>query len=666
MILQKYRELLTHELFLNGPVVIFIWKNEKNWPVGGLSANVKRVLGYKKEDFLTKKINYEAIIHKDDVAKAAQELVDATQKNYTFLEHTPYRIKKQDGTYIWVHDATAIIKEDGVITHYIGYIIDITKQKNLELELQASHQRWNFAIEGNGDGLWDWNVVTSEVFFSTQWKKMLGFEEHEVKNIFEEWARRVHPEDLPNVNKDIETYLEGKSEQYQNEHRILCKDGSYRWVLARGVAIQKDENNKPVRIIGTHSDITARRLYQKEHVFLENVFQNAEAVIVAIDKQGRMIEFNRYAQEFSGYTKEEISSEPYFWEVLLPDSVKPYIKEMIDSANSGSILQRHENSWISKTGQEKAFEWSNSLIFNDKKEVEYILSVGIDVSIPKELNQKMEDYVNLIDEHILTSSTDIDGKITDASNAFCKVSGYTKMELIGKNHSLLRHPDMPNQLFQELWESITSGKTWEGEIKNKAKDGTAYWVHNVISPLLDKKSNIAGYTAISQNITDKKRVEELSIRDSLTGLFNRLKLDNVLEYKLSLANRYETPLSVIILDVDYFKKVNDEHGHQVGDSVLKEFAQILQVNAREVDIVGRWGGEEFLIILPQTSLEDAMGVAEKLRKKIETFHFLHVGHKTSSFGVASYVKGEREVQLIERADTALYKAKKNGRNRVES
>jgi diguanylate cyclase (GGDEF)-like protein/PAS domain S-box-containing protein len=406
-------------------------------------------------------------------------------------------------------------------------------------------------------------------------------------------------------------------------------------------------------------------LYNKERKFLENVFKYADAIIVAIDKNGTMVKFNQYAQDFTGYSEEEISSEPFFWQILLPYDIKQNLKEMVKKAQKGSITKRHVNSWISKSGEERVFEWSNSIIVDENNDMEFILSVGIDVTLQKKLSKKMDDYLSLIDEYIITSSTDLNGIITFASNAFCQTSGYSKEELVGKNFSILKHPDMDDSVYKELWQVITSGKKWEGEIKNRAKDGSTYWIHNIISPIFDKQNRITGYTSISQNITDKKRVEELSVTDSLTGLYNRLKLDSVLSYEISMAFRYDTPLSIIMLDIDHFKRVNDQYGHQVGDIVLQEFSRIIEDNARKVDIVGRWGGEEFLIILPQTEIKDALHVAEKLRITIEEFSFSHVGTKTCSFGVATYETGESDVQLVEKADTALYRAKKNGRNRVE-
>jgi diguanylate cyclase (GGDEF)-like protein len=141
-------------------------------------------------------------------------------------------------------------------------------------------------------------------------------------------------------------------------------------------------------------------------------------------------------------------------------------------------------------------------------------------------------------------------------------------------------------------------------------------------------------------------------------------LDEVFEYELIQAKRYGIPLSVVLLDIDKFKKVNDTFGHQVGDTVLQEIASLLLKNVRAADTVGRWGGEEFLILCPQTTLEESANIAQKLRESIETHTFPHVVHNTASFGVASHGKNDTKEDIVGRADKALYKAKANGRNQV--
>lgn len=166
---------------------------------------------------------------------------------------------------------------------------------------------------------------------------------------------------------------------------------------------------------------------------------------------------------------------------------------------------------------------------------------------------------------------------------------------------------------------------------------------------------------------DEKNIllEKLSITDNLTKLYNRNKLDEELLNKANFANRDSSPFGVIIIDIDYFKSVNDTYGHQMGDIVLKEFADILKLNSRKTDTVGRWGGEEFLIICCNNNLQGMLTFANNLKEKISCYPFSLGEQKTASFGVSLYKKDESIDLMIKRADDALYNAKENGRNRVE-
>ena len=160
-------------------------------------------------------------------------------------------------------------------------------------------------------------------------------------------------------------------------------------------------------------------------------------------------------------------------------------------------------------------------------------------------------------------------------------------------------------------------------------------------------------------------LERLAVTDRLTGLSNRLQLDRVLARELSRSARYGTAFSVVMLDIDHFKRINDTHGHPTGDQVLREIAEILHATVRQSDRLGRWGGEEFLLICPETDLAGARRLAENQRAAIQTHPFPTVGHCTASFGVSQVRTEDTAASLVARADAALYQAKTAGRNRVE-
>jgi len=160
------------------------------------------------------------------------------------------------------------------------------------------------------------------------------------------------------------------------------------------------------------------------------------------------------------------------------------------------------------------------------------------------------------------------------------------------------------------------------------------------------------------------RLRRLSVTDKLTGINNRLKLDQLLDDTLQLAQRYQHEFSIILIDIDYFKRINDEYGHLVGDQALKSLAKLLSANIRTVDTLGRWGGEEFLIICPEQKAEGGRQMAEKLRTIIEQYPFESFSHLSCSFGVVAYINENNANTLLKRADIALYKAKNQGRNQV--
>jgi len=164
--------------------------------------------------------------------------------------------------------------------------------------------------------------------------------------------------------------------------------------------------------------------------------------------------------------------------------------------------------------------------------------------------------------------------------------------------------------------------------------------------------------------SNNNRLRFLAHNDQLTEVSNRHHLNFILEKEYERKQRYNSTFSLIIFDIDHFKKINDNYGHYAGDNILKEISSLIQKNIRENDYFGRWGGEEFVIIAAEIKLESAYKLAEKLRKVVENYNFIEKANITASFGVAEIDSAENIDDLIKRADDALYRAKRNGRNRV--
>jgi len=290
----------------------------------------------------------------------------------------------------------------------------------------------------------------------------------------------------------------------------------------------------------------------------------------------------------------------------------------------------------------------------------------------KESKNKMKEYIKLVDQNIITSSTDLKGYITHVSDAFCQISGYSKEELIGKNHNIIRHPDMPNSTFKQMWALLTHNKPWSGEIKNLKSDGSYYWVKATIYPNFDHNGNKVGYTGIRQDITNKKHIQELSITDGLTNIYNRRHFNDIFPKVINSSKRYDDLVAFIILDIDCFKQYNDTYGHQMGDEALIKVASAIKNTLKRADdYCFRLGGEEFAIVFKVDHNEQALTFANTIKENIQN---LNIEHKTNltgeyitaSIGLVCKKAGEiiDDDSIYKETDDLLYEAKKQGRNQV--
>jgi diguanylate cyclase (GGDEF)-like protein/PAS domain S-box-containing protein len=303
----------------------------------------------------------------------------------------------------------------------------------------------------------------------------------------------------------------------------------------------------------------------------------------------------------------------------------------------------------------------------------------------------LTEYKKAVDLSNIVSKTNPKGVITYVNDKFCEISGYTRDELIGKPHNIIRHPDMPREAFKDLWDTIKGKKSWNGVVTNMKKDGSQYIVDTTVIPILDVDGDVVEYIAIRHDITEleetkqqlrninkamKHKVDELysmtntleqkAYKDNLTGINNRENFEDIFSIEIANAKQNKLPLSLIIFDVDHFKLVNDTYGHQAGDIILIDLVKLIADNIKNGDVFARWGGEEFVILTPSTEISGACNLADNLRKIVQAHSFSYVENEmTLSFGIAQLSGEDTKKTLFEKADGALYEAKKNGRNRVE-
>jgi diguanylate cyclase (GGDEF)-like protein/PAS domain S-box-containing protein len=201
------------------------------------------------------------------------------------------------------------------------------------------------------------------------------------------------------------------------------------------------------------------------------------------------------------------------------------------------------------------------------------------------------------------------------------------------------------------------------------RDGKVVWIRNTMVSHVDEGGMLTRYDGLIEDITGRKVAEEelkrLATTDKLTGAYNRIKFQEIIDREIERVKRHNQPLSMIIFDIDHFKAVNDSYGHSAGDCALMTIADIVRENIRKIDYFVRWGGEEFMIISSETNLDDAYALAERIRGIIENYTFEAVGKITVSFGVTEFKENDTENSFVKRADDAMYLAKRKGRNLVE-
>jgi len=417
----------------------------------------------------------------------------------------------------------------------------------------------------------------------------------------------------------------------------------------------------------------AMSLEDKALLFQAALDQSYNSVVItdanSADGGPRIVYVNPAFEKMTGYSVNDlIGKSPKILQGPLTD--RNVIEKMRICMRTGKYFEGSAINY-NKNGHPYNVEWNISPIKDTSGVIQYFISVQKNITAYLRAQQERDLLAKALnDSPDCVMITDIDNKIVFVNTGFEQLTGYKHDEVIGKETSILCNA--ASDTISKNPESALPQKTihFKSQEPNLRKDGSTFYVDQSIAHITDDAGKITHYVSFSKDSTDRLKrelaLEDLASRDPLTGLLNRRSGEQLLEQYDKDKQLPKKLLCLIMMDIDNFKKINDTFGHVIGDQILKSSSQLLSNKARNTDSVIRWGGEEFLIIVPNSRLQAALELAERIRNSIEERIDSEVGRVTASFGVAELRLDESTASLINRADKALYTAKLNGKNCIRS
>lgn len=418
------------------------------------------------------------------------------------------------------------------------------------------------------------------------------------------------------------------------------------------------------------------RMMDLAPVARDALVENMDDAIVVVDTQGRVVDINSRAMELA----DRGAGAPF------GKQMKEAFSRWADIIPQYATFEGHTEFKLERA----PFSYVELRIIPLRDRQGRLMGKLItwsDITARRQAEEKLRIFFHAVEQNpSMILITDPEGQIEYVNDRFKCVTGYSLEEVRGKTPRILKSGETPEDVYEKLWQKIKSGETWEFEMLNRKKNGELYWAHLLIAPVLDAHGNVDHFIAMQQDITERKHTEselrvmntrlqvqlseiellqdqlrEEAIRDDMTRLFNRRYMEETLEREVSRLERDSQPISVVMMDVDLFKTINDTFGHQAGDAVLQTLGTMLLQNTRISDIACRFGGDEMLVVMPGAAQEVAVARAEEWRMAFSMMEFTFGDKKiraTLSLGVATFPEQARSPdELLTAADKALYFAK---------
>lgn len=644
-------------------------------PVSGkfLDMNDKAYheLGYTREECLALTVfDIDTLIEPDTFSKNMKKLYHSDE----FILETEHQ--RKDGSRFPVEVNMKIIQHDR--DYLIAMVRDITERKEAEKQKNELQEKLNLAISSANVGIWIWNLKTNKLFFSKEWKKQIGYNEDEIKDDYNEWESRLHPDDRERANQKVIEYQkqDHPKKKYQQEFRLRHKDGSYRWIMDQG-KIKYDETGEAELFLGTHIDITplkkAESAVIKSKERLDHVISSTPTVLYSL-----RVENNRFIPEWisksitriSGYQVEEALQADFWERHVHPDDREHCMESLSLSLEGNNFVDDYR--FLHKQGYPIYIHDECRILRDSKGKMKEIIGSWSDVTeqhMEQERNRLYTTAFENTSEGVVI--TGLNGEILSVNQAYMDICGYSEEELIGKNPSMLHSGKHDRAFYQTMWDHIAKSGSWNGEVWNRRKNGELYPQWLSINVVKDDQDQPSHYVGVSTDITQRKYTEEklehLAHYDALTDLPNSMLFRSRLKHAIQQAARKGRLLGILNIDLDDFKKINDSLGHPAGDELLLAVSMRWCERLRDEDTIARQGGDEFVILLEDIKkVEEAGTVAENLLSCLTSPFKLSSGEEIyveASIGISIYPNdGLTGEVLLQEADTALFRSKELGRN----